>query len=95
MRLLGRIGLTTAVALLGRITTASESRCFPPGFLFGSATTSYQVEGAWNEDGRTPSIWDDFCREPSAPTSLMTSTTATQMTSSSCSRRGCSPSASP
>ncbi|KAG3114452.1 hypothetical protein PI124_g6362 [Phytophthora idaei] len=52
-----------AVALLSRPTTASEPRCFPADFLFGSATASYQVEGAWNEDGRTPSIWDDFCRE--------------------------------
>ncbi|KAF4133118.1 Glycosyl hydrolase family 1, partial [Phytophthora infestans] len=37
-------------------------RCFPADFMFGSATASYQVEGAWNEGGRTPSIWDDFCR---------------------------------
>ncbi|EGZ16736.1 hypothetical protein PHYSODRAFT_330788 [Phytophthora sojae] len=42
---------------------AAGPRCFPDNFLFGSATASYQVEGAWNEDGRTPSIWDDFCRE--------------------------------
>ncbi|KAF1773416.1 Glycosyl hydrolases family 1, N-terminal conserved site [Phytophthora cactorum] len=61
--LLHRLGLAAAVALLSRPTTASEPRCFPADFLFGSATASYQVEGAWNEDGRTPSIWDDFCRE--------------------------------
>eukprot|EP00879_Flechtneria_rotunda_P012131 GHRR01012669.1.p1 GENE.GHRR01012669.1~~GHRR01012669.1.p1 ORF type:complete len:113 (+),score=35.23 GHRR01012669.1:546-884(+) len=27
---------------------------------WGVATASYQVEGAWNEDGRTPSVWDVF-----------------------------------
>lgn len=37
---------------------------FPKGFLWGSATASYQVEGAVNEDGRGPSIWDTFSRIP-------------------------------
>jgi beta-glucosidase/6-phospho-beta-glucosidase/beta-galactosidase len=41
----------------------ATQRCFPDGFLFGSATAAYQVEGGWNATGRTPSIWDDFCRE--------------------------------
>jgi len=31
---------------------------FPKGFLWGSATASYQVEGAAKEDGRGPSIWE-------------------------------------
>src|SRR3984885_8625201 len=35
-------------------------KTFPQGFLWGSATASYQVEGAVNEDGRGPSIWDTF-----------------------------------
>jgi beta-glucosidase len=37
---------------------------FPAGFVWGSATAAFQIEGAAAEDGRTPSIWDTFCRVP-------------------------------
>jgi beta-glucosidase len=37
---------------------------FPAGFLFGTATASYQIEGAVAEDGRTASIWDTFSHTP-------------------------------
>jgi beta-glucosidase len=40
------------------------NRQFPQGFLWGSATASYQVEGAVNEDGRGPSVWDTFSHTP-------------------------------
>ncbi|MDQ5839780.1 MAG: family 1 glycosylhydrolase, partial [Chloroflexota bacterium] len=37
---------------------------FPPDFAWGTATASYQIEGAVDEDGRGPSIWDTFSRTP-------------------------------
>ena len=39
---------------------------FPPGFIWGTATSAYQVEGASREGGRGESIWDRFCRVPGA-----------------------------
>jgi len=35
---------------------------FPDDFLWGCATAALQIEGATREDGREPSIWDDFCQ---------------------------------
>jgi beta-glucosidase len=37
---------------------------FPKGFVFGTATSAYQVEGAASTNGRGPSIWDAFAHIP-------------------------------
>ena len=37
---------------------------FPSSFVWGTATAAYQIEGAVAEDGRGPSIWDEFCDRP-------------------------------
>ncbi len=44
----------------------SPANSLPPGFVWGAATAAFQIEGAAAEDGRTPSIWDTFCRVPGA-----------------------------
>src|SRR5487761_1107137 len=45
-------------------TIAGATALFPPDFLWGAASSSYQVEGATREDGRAPSIWDQFSATP-------------------------------
>lgn len=37
---------------------------FQSDFLWGAGSAAYQVEGAWNEDGKGASIWDAFCHTP-------------------------------
>ena len=47
-----------------RLQAAVADRQFHKGFMWGTATASYQVEGAAKEDGRGVSIWDTFSHTP-------------------------------
>ncbi len=48
------------------MSKSTPLHAFPPGFLWGTATASYQIEGAVHADGRGTSIWDTFSRLPGA-----------------------------
>jgi beta-glucosidase len=70
---LTRRGLAGGVLALGAVAATPAAafadekpavRSFPKGFVWGTATSAYQIEGAVNEEGRGRSIWDTYAHTP-------------------------------
>src|SRR6478672_4180369 len=47
---------------------SAMAKQFPPGFIWGTASAAYQIEGAVDVDGRGPTIWDVFSHQPGRTT---------------------------
>ncbi|XP_029161411.1 myrosinase 1-like [Nylanderia fulva] len=54
------LGVTVSFIFIITYAFANDTLHFPKDFLLGTATASYQIEGAWNESGKGESIWDEY-----------------------------------
>jgi beta-glucosidase len=57
-------GLAGLPRMVRPVTAATPDASFPADFVWGASTSSYQIEGAVEADGRGPSIWDVFSHTP-------------------------------
>ena len=60
----GRNGTETINRYCLKLVKMNMINKFPENFVWGVSTSSYQIEGAVNTDGRGKTIWDTFCEVP-------------------------------